>query len=69
MAFWLTWKTLTNLAERLMEVLRLSEAEWLQMSKAALATAIRYTWDDATNLLESALYDVVRDARRTFSVE
>ena len=31
----------------------------------ALATATRYTWDDATDLLETALGDVIRDAQRT----
>jgi glycosyltransferase involved in cell wall biosynthesis len=60
---------LTGLAERLVDVLTLSEAEWRQMSDAALATATGYTWDHATNLLESALRDVFSDAQRTFSAE
>ncbi len=54
-----------RLAERLVGVLRLSEAEWRRMSEAALATATRYNWDDATDLLEAAFRDVIRDARRT----
>jgi glycosyltransferase involved in cell wall biosynthesis len=52
----------TRLAERLVEALTLSDATWRQISKAALATATRYTWDDATELLEVALGDVIRDA-------
>jgi glycosyltransferase involved in cell wall biosynthesis len=47
------------LAERLMHVLKLSETEWRQMSDAALETATRYTWDDATTLMENALQDVL----------
>jgi glycosyltransferase involved in cell wall biosynthesis len=54
----------TRLAERLMGVLRLGEAEWRKMSDAALTTATRYTWDDATDLLEVALRDVIGDDRR-----
>jgi glycosyltransferase involved in cell wall biosynthesis len=54
----------TRLAERLVEVLTLSASKWRRMSEAALATASRYTWDDATDLLESALGDVIRHARR-----
>jgi glycosyltransferase involved in cell wall biosynthesis len=51
-----------GLAEALIRVLMLPEADWRQMSDAALATAARYTWDDATDLLESALRDVIREA-------
>ncbi len=52
------------LADRLVEILRLSDAKWRGMSEAALRTARRYTWADATDLLETALYDVIRDAAR-----
>lgn len=52
----------TKLAERLEDVLRLSDANWRAMSDAAHRTANRYTWDDATDLLENALRDVIRDA-------
>lgn len=51
-----------GLAERLVKVLTLGEAEWKRMSDAALATAIRYTWDDATDLLESALCSLISKA-------
>jgi glycosyltransferase involved in cell wall biosynthesis len=53
----------TTLAERLVEVLTLSDANWRRMSDAALATATRYTWDDATDLLETALSDAIYHAR------
>lgn len=52
----------TKLAEQLSRVLSLSDTNWRGMSEAALATAISYTWDDATDLLESALRDIIRDA-------
>lgn len=55
----------TSLAERLLEVLRLSDAKWQRMSDAALATATRYTWEDATDLLETAFRDVICDVRRS----
>jgi len=51
----------TKLAERLAEVLSLSDANWRAMSEAALRTARRYSWADATDLLEAALYDAIRD--------
>jgi glycosyltransferase involved in cell wall biosynthesis len=51
------------LANRLVDVLRRDEAEWRAMSDAALATARQYTWDDATNLMESALRDIIHDAQ------
>jgi glycosyltransferase involved in cell wall biosynthesis len=52
------------LADRLVDVLSLNEVEWRVMSDAALATANHYTWDDAVNLLESALCDIIYDAQR-----
>jgi glycosyltransferase involved in cell wall biosynthesis len=52
-----------GLARNLAAVLTLGESEWKRMSDAALATALRYTWDDATGLLESALLDVIGNAR------
>ena len=45
----------TSLADRLVSVLQSPEADWQAMSDAAYATAERYTWDDATDLLEAAL--------------
>ena len=46
------------LAERLVDVLNLDEARWRAMSDAALATATNYTWDDATDHFEKALYEI-----------
>jgi len=50
------------LADRLVEVLSLDDTHWRAMSDEALATATRYTWDDATNLLEQALFNIIRKA-------
>lgn len=47
------------LTERLMTVLTLNDADWRRMSDAALATATRYTWDDATDLLEDAFQQII----------
>jgi len=52
-----------GLAERLLAVLGLGEAQWKRMSDAALATATRYTWEDATSRLERALGAIVEQAR------
>jgi glycosyltransferase involved in cell wall biosynthesis len=48
-----------GLAEALVRVLMLGGVEWRRMSGAAFATATRYSWDDATDLLESAFRDVL----------
>ncbi|MCG2633014.1 glycosyltransferase family 4 protein [Bradyrhizobium sp. WYCCWR 13023] len=40
------------LAARTLQVLRLNELDWETMSQAALSTAEKYTWDDATDSLE-----------------
>ena len=56
-----------GLARRLTGVLTQGETEWRRMSDAALSTATRYTWDDATVLLESALRDVIAVAARRSS--
>ena len=45
------------LADRLVSVLQRSDEAWRAMSDAALATAMRYTWDDATDLFEKALVE------------
>lgn len=46
------------LGDRLVEVLTLDNTRWRAMSDAAFETAARYTWDDATDLLENALRDI-----------
>jgi glycosyltransferase involved in cell wall biosynthesis len=55
-----------GLAARLIAVLTQGEADWRRMSDAALATASRYTWEDATDMLESALYSVIENAHVRF---
>jgi glycosyltransferase involved in cell wall biosynthesis len=54
------WK---SLARRVLDVVTLGEARWKKMSDAALATAQRYTWDDATDLFEAALETAMRKVR------
>jgi glycosyltransferase involved in cell wall biosynthesis len=44
-----------GLASRLIDVLCLSESSWQQMSEAAYKTAEKFTWEDASALLEKAL--------------
>lgn len=52
------------LAEKLIHVLTLSDSQWRAMSDAAYATATRYTWDDATTLLEGALQRAIERTQR-----
>ncbi|MEH2492847.1 glycosyltransferase family 4 protein [Bradyrhizobium sp. AZCC 2230] len=46
------------LADRVVKVLGQSDASWQLMSDAAFATALRYTWDDATRLFEEAVREI-----------
>ena len=55
------------LADRLVDVLTCDAEKWRSMSNAALATATRYTWDDATDLMEAALRDVSGEDRPRLS--
>lgn len=57
------------LGRRLVDVLSLDEAGWLEMSNAALATVTNYTWDDATDLLEAALLESVEKRPRLSSAD
>lgn len=53
------------LAERILRVLELDAPRWRAMSEAAYATAAQYTWEKATDGLESALgLSIERSARR-----
>lgn len=38
------------------QICQLSDAQWREMSEKALETVINYTWEDATDLFEAALY-------------
>jgi glycosyltransferase involved in cell wall biosynthesis len=58
----------TALANHLVRVLTLPEAEWRVISDAAYATATQYTWDDAAELFEAALHTaIVRRQRGDWS--
>jgi glycosyltransferase involved in cell wall biosynthesis len=49
------------LATKITKVLEMNNADWRKMSEAAYETASRYSWDDATTLLENALAQISRD--------
>ena len=53
------------LAERLVRVLTLSNSSWKSMSDAALATAQRYSWEDATARMEQGLRAAVDKRQRS----
>jgi glycosyltransferase involved in cell wall biosynthesis len=48
-----------SLADAVLRVLNSSEPEWLALSNAALETATRYSWQDATDLFELALNQAI----------
>jgi glycosyltransferase involved in cell wall biosynthesis len=57
-----------GLSDQLLRVLNLPQEQWTRMSDAAHRTAIRFTWDDATDLFERALeLAIERDKRGDFS--
>ena len=45
-----------DMAKAIEQICQLSDAEWRAMSETALETVINYTWEDATDLFEAALY-------------
>ncbi|MEG4090328.1 glycosyltransferase family 4 protein [Microcoleus sp. Pol12B4] len=45
-----------NMAKAIEQICQLSDAEWCAMSETALERVINYTWEDATNLFDAALY-------------
>jgi glycosyltransferase involved in cell wall biosynthesis len=51
------------LSDRLLKIMKQSEADWKQMSDAAYETATRYTWEDAAALFEQALQTITREVR------
>ena len=55
-----------DMAKAIEQICQLSDAEWRAMSETALETVINYTWEDATNLFEAALYTALeRQAQLT----
>lgn len=55
---------ITGLTEHTLRVLTAGEAEWRAMSDAAYERARRYSWDDATTLLERGLETAIERAAR-----
>jgi len=47
------------LADNLIQVLSLSDHDWQTLSENAYKTAISYTWNDAAQLFEKALYQIM----------
>jgi len=45
-----------DMARAIKQICQLSDAQWREMSEIALNTVINYTWEDATDLFEAALY-------------
>ncbi len=45
-----------DMARAIEQICLLSDAEWGKMSETALERVINYTWEDATDLFEAALY-------------
>ena len=45
-----------DMALAIEQICQLSDAQWREMSEKALETVIYYTWEDATDLFEAALY-------------
>lgn len=48
-----------DMARAIEGICKLSDAEWRVMSNAAYAKATHYTWDDASELFEAALYTAI----------
>ena len=58
-----------DMAKAIEQVVRLSEAEWQQLSNNAYSKATEYTWDDATTLFEAALQTAIeRQKKGDFTV-
>jgi glycosyltransferase involved in cell wall biosynthesis len=51
------------MAQAIVRVCSLSDAEWRALSDAALATTTAFTWDDATVLMEQTLVRIVEQFR------
>jgi glycosyltransferase involved in cell wall biosynthesis len=57
-----------DMAKAIERICQLSDAEWRTMSDAAYAKATGYTWDNAVELYEKALYTAIeRSSRGDFS--
>ena len=57
-----------DMARAIEQICQLSDSEWRSLSDAAHVKATGYTWDDATELFEAALYTAIdRSERGDFS--
>jgi glycosyltransferase involved in cell wall biosynthesis len=54
-----------DMARAIEQICNLSEAEWQTMSDAAYATATSYTWDDAAERFEAALYEAIERSQHS----
>ncbi len=52
------------LAEKLVQVLSLSDSEWNELSNRAYGTAVGYTWEDATDRFEAGLHTAIERSQR-----
>jgi glycosyltransferase involved in cell wall biosynthesis len=57
-------KDAEDMAKAIERVCNLGDSEWRAMSDAAYATATQYTWDDATQLFEQALFTAIERWKR-----
>ncbi|ACB51450.1 probable glycosyl transferase [Crocosphaera subtropica ATCC 51142] len=48
-----------DMAKAIIEIVNMSNDQWQVMSNAAYQTATSYTWEDATDLFEEALYTAI----------
>jgi glycosyltransferase involved in cell wall biosynthesis len=53
-----------DMAKAIIKVCQMSNAEWRSMSDLAYKTATSYTWDDAAQLFEQALYRAIERTKK-----
>lgn len=54
-----------DMAKAIEQICQLSEAKWQAMSEAAYTKATSYTWDNATERFEAALYTAIEGSSRS----
>ena len=52
-----------DMAKAIIKVSEMADNEWKKMSDAAYKTATEYTWDDATDLFEAALFRAIEKTK------
>ena len=48
-----------DMARAIIQIVNMSNEQWKKMSDVAYKTATSYTWDDATDLFEEAIYTAI----------